>query len=147
MNEILGMLDALESHILEAKKIPLSDKIIIEEKILIDIIDKVRITISSNGDNVRKAVNIGDEENIQTKPSQEEKVTLIPDAEQASHDANKVKKGANDYADYILTSLQLTVTKMQNNLIKLEKNIESGREIIQKKQDNKEVEENFEQVK
>jgi peptidoglycan hydrolase CwlO-like protein len=37
----------------------------------------------------------------------------------------------------VLNNLQLAVTKMQNNLVKLEKNIESGRKVIEEK--NKEV--------
>ncbi len=59
---------------------------------------------------------------------------------QAIQKANKIKDGANDYADYVLANLQLTLTKMQKNLIHLEKNIDSGRQILstQKQQMTKE---------
>ena len=50
----------------------------------------------------------------------------------ATQKATKIKEGANDYADYVLANLQLTLTKMQKNLIHLEKNIESGRQILSK---------------
>ena len=49
----------------------------------------------------------------------------------------KLREGADDYAQYVLSNLQLTVTKMQNNLAKLEKNIESGRKVIDDKELNK----------
>ena len=134
MSEMLGLLDAMESVILEAKKIPFTENIIVEEKQLIDLIDKLRMTIKSNGDIVRQSVDINEE--IITTQTNVGDVKIEKNYQQQQEntlaEAKKIKEGANEYADYILTSLQLTVTKMQNNLIKLEKNIESGRGIINK---------------
>ena len=121
MSEILGLLDALESVVLESKKIPLTENIILEERKVIDLIDKIRITVNSNGNNVRKTVDINEESSNQSddividklKPTQKESDIL--------EEAKKIKEGASEYAEYVLTSLQLTITKMQNNLIKLER--------------------------
>ena len=131
MNEVLGLLDALESIVLESKKIPLTENIIVEEKKLIDLIDKIRITINTKGNNVRQYVDINEDVDLNLDQSNTE--PNIPKKQSESDiltEAKKIKDGASDYAEYVLTSLQLTVTKMQNNLIKLEKNIESGRHII-----------------
>ena len=46
-----------------------------------------------------------------------------------------MQSGAIEYAGDILTQLQLTITKMQKDLIKLERNIENGRQRIQEKQE------------
>ena len=46
----------------------------------------------------------------------------------------KFKQDANDYADSVLSRLQLLVTKMQKNVIKMEKNILEGRKLIEQKQ-------------
>ena len=146
MSEILGLLDALESVVLESKKIPLTENIILEERKVIDLIDKIRITVNSNGNNVRKTVDINEESSNQSddiiidklKPTQKESDIL--------EEAKKIKEGASEYAEYVLTSLQLTITKMQNNLIKLEKNIESGRNIIHKQTNEKNSNEEIEKI-
>ena len=46
----------------------------------------------------------------------------------------RLKKDANDYADGVLSRLQLAVTKLQQNVIKIETNISEGRKLIQQKQ-------------
>ena len=131
MNEVLGLLDALESIVLESKKIPLTENIIVEEKKLIDLIDKIRITVNTKGSNVRQYVDINEDVDLNLNKSNEQVDTPNKQNEtDIIEEAKKIKDGASDYAEYVLTSLQLTVTKMQNNLIKLEKNIESGRHII-----------------
>ncbi len=131
MNEVLGLLDALESIVLESKKIPLTENIIVEEKKLIDLIDKIRITVNTKGSNVRQYVDINEDVDLNLNKSNEQVDTPNKQNEtDILEEAKKIKDGASDYAEYVLTSLQLTVTKMQNNLIKLEKNIESGRHII-----------------
>ena len=47
--ELLGIVDSLEATILEASKIPFSDNIIIDEKSLLSLIDKIRIAMKSQG--------------------------------------------------------------------------------------------------
>lgn len=142
MIEILGLLDALESEVLESKKIPLTEKIILEEKRIVDLIDKIRKTIHSNGNIVHESVNINEEKNMINDYSDHTK-HILEDEEKVLAEAKKIKNGADEYAQYILTSLQLTIAKMQTNLIKLEKNIESGIDIINKKTEGV----NLEQIK
>ena len=134
MSKILGLLDALESIILDSKKVPLSTKIMVDEAPLIEIIDKVRITLRSEELNNQHKINrevehqpVSSEKNLQQLDTQKKYI------EDELKKINKLREGADDYAKYILSNLQLTVTKMQNNLAKLEKNIESGRKVIDDK--------------
>lgn len=132
MSEVLGLLDALEAVILDSKKVPLTDNVIVNEQKLIDIIDKLRTVVKTKGDVLKEKYQI--HEQTQVEPVQKEDVTLS-DIDKEMQKAKKIKQGAQEYAAFVLSNLQLTVTKMQNNLIKLEKNIESGRDIIEKKND------------
>ena len=45
MSKLLGLLDALESVILEGPKVPLSNKLLVSEERVSEIIEKIRITI------------------------------------------------------------------------------------------------------
>tara|TARA_B100000586_G_scaffold258647_1_gene223358 strand:+ start:5149 stop:5589 length:441 start_codon:yes stop_codon:yes gene_type:complete len=144
MSELLGLIDALEAYILESSKIPMTDKVVLNEAQLLQCIDKIRIS-AKNGDTARLAVDVqlSSEEQAKEriKAAFEGHVKNKFDSEiQAMQKANKIKDGANDYADYVLANLQLTLTKMQKNLIHLEKNIDSGRQILstQKQQMTKE---------
>ena len=47
MTAILGLLEALEAAILESPKIPLTDKTIIDETKILEIIDKIRLVLQS----------------------------------------------------------------------------------------------------
>ncbi len=129
MNELFGLLDSLESMILTAKKMPLTDKIMIEEKLLLRYIDKIKMAVQGQ-DLIRKTVDVSkqDEVKIEHQRLAHTSEIVIDAQEQAA----KVKKGANEYADYVLANLQLTLTKLQKDLIKLEKNIESGRDMLEK---------------
>jgi hypothetical protein len=144
MSELLGLIDALEAHILESSKIPMTDKVVLTEAQLLQFIDKIRIS-AKNGDTARLAVDVQlsseEQSKERIKAAFEGHVKNKFDSEiQAMQKANKIKDGANDYADYVLANLQLTLTKMQKNLIHLEKNIDSGRQILstQKQQMTKE---------
>jgi len=126
VSKILGLLDVLESNVLEGKKVPLTEKVMVDEKEIINIIDKIRSVVQSE-DVIQH--------NIQVKPvdefkamQQQEKADIQTNSE--IEKAKKIKEGAQEYAQYILSNLQLIVTKMQNNLVKLEKNIEGGRKVI-----------------
>ncbi|MBI60758.1 hypothetical protein CL657_06050 [bacterium] len=126
MSKLLGLLDALESEIVDGKKVPLTEKVMVEEQDVMAIIDKMRAVIQSD-DVIKQNIQVNTTSELSSAPNQ---ATL---KEQTSNDlekAKKIKEGAQEYAQYILSNLQLIVTKMQNNLVKLEKNIEGGRKII-----------------
>ena len=126
MSKLLGLLDALESEIVDGKKVPLTEKVMVEEQDVMAIIDKMRAVIQSD-DIIKQNIQVNTTSELSSTPDQ---ATI---KEQTSNDlekAKKIKEGAQEYAQYILSNLQLIVTKMQNNLVKLEKNIEGGRKII-----------------
>ena len=129
MNDILGLVDSLEATILESPKVPLTDKLIIEEKKILQLVDKVRLAIKDGGI-ARQSIDINKEFSIQD-PVQ--KVVKPQDnISEAQEKARQVKQGANEYAEYVLSNLQLSITKLQNHIVKLEKNIENGREVLEK---------------
>ena len=132
MNEILGLLDTLEAAFLDAKKIPMTDKVMVDEKMMLQLIDKIRFSVKSNGGAARQAIDVDKTEPVAIGGTQNSGVKVDPDQliKSAQQEAKKMKEGANDYADYILANLQLMVTKVQKNLVKLEKNIDSGRSVI-----------------
>lgn len=133
MNEVLGLLDSLEATFLEAPRVPLTNKLIVEEKKVLQIIDKVRLAIK-NGNVVRQSVDIlaSLDETVNADSVATKVISSTETVVEAQKKAKKVKEGANDYAEYVLASLQLTVTKMQKNIGKLEKNIMSGRDVLEK---------------
>ena len=131
MSEVLGVLDALEATILEGQKVPFTEKVLLNEKQLIDLIDKLRVSLSrmnSNSKNDNSMLKID-----KNTPEIENQLNNQKKAADIQHE-NKIKQGANEYAEYILSSLLMTVTKMQKNLVRLEQSIESGRNLIEKKQ-------------
>ncbi|MBH37490.1 hypothetical protein CL658_00460 [bacterium] len=129
MNKLLGLLDVLESKILDGKKVPLTEKVMVNEEDIISIIDKIRAVLQSD-DVIQNNIQVNRASEISETDSQ-----LKPDIDKNSdiENAKKIKEGAQEYAQYILSNLQLIVTKMQNNLVKLEKNIEGGRKIIEER--------------
>lgn len=140
MNEIFGLIDSFEAALLEAKKVPFSDKVMVDEKKMLRLIDKMRLLLKGNGGVARKAVDITkrhtDDEPEFPEPeksdSAEAKELIAREIEAAMEKARTVKHGANEYADYILANLQTMLTKMQKDLVKLEKSIASGRDVIEK---------------
>ena len=131
MNEILGLVDVLESYILDGKKIPFSDNVIVNEKNTIELIDKIRGIIQSNGESIRNQIDIKEDPVlIEALKTDKPNVMTSQYVKDEVNKAKKIKEGAEDYANYILANLQLTITKMQKNLLKLEKNIEIGREVV-----------------
>lgn len=129
MNDILGLIDSLEATLLEAPKLPLTDKLLVEEKKLLQLIDKLRVLIKEDG-SARKAIDINkpmSAELVHEKSQELQKNEFLDDAEKQSSD---IIRGANEYAEIVLSDLQLSVSKLQNQLIKLERNIENGRDIL-----------------
>lgn len=151
MNNVLGLIDALEALILDGKKVPFSDKVMISEKEVLRLLDKVRLVINSDDDVIRQSVEVvqAQDSSVSQEPlavsDNEEPAQKVVDYEKILADAMKeastIKVGANEYADNMLANLQLLLVKMQKNLISLERNIENGRKVIdQTKQQEQEIE-------
>ena len=141
MNEILGIIDSLEATILDSKKVPMTTKVIIDEPYLLTIIDKIRMSLKSSTNVARANVD------VQQQSYNKESLGLSSDdvnkdvsqrlIKEAEKHAKEIKQGAHDYADNVLANLHLTIAKMQKNLLTLEKNVESGRQVLENKKGEK----------
>jgi len=132
--EILGLLDTLESLILDGFKIPLTKKTLVNEEQILSIIDKIRLVVQGGEDFARSAIG---REKIMTQRSLE--VNAAPQApevpsekgesaavlEQAYQIAKEVRGGADNYADEVLSNLELTTTRILRT-------VQAGRERLQK---------------
>jgi hypothetical protein len=137
--EILGLLDALESLILDGFKIPLSKKIMVDEEKVLAIIDKVRL-VAQGGSGFAKAAISGEvarggggsaaaPAELAGKLSSAEGTTAENKAvdvmQQAYQIAKEVRTGADKYADEVLTNLEATAARVLRA-------IKAGRERLSK---------------
>ncbi len=127
MTELFGLLDALESSILEGKRVPLTDRIMVDEKKVLSLLEKIRLVLNNDGSFVREKVDLSRKEKTF---SSVEASTYTEALAKAHEEGRKIKDGAKEYADYMMANLQLLVTKMHKNLMKLEKNIEDSRDVL-----------------
>ena len=136
MNQLLGLLDSLEASLLEGKKIPLTRMTIIHEKELLSLVDKMRLVLKSNGRGARMAVEQGQQGDSQAEENDDNGGTSgesSPVDRQGYSD--KITTGANDYAENVLANLQLMLTKMQKEIVRLERSVESGRKVLDQQKD------------
>lgn len=141
MNELLGIIDAIEATIMEGKKLPFTDKIVIHEGQIFMLLDKLRIVAGNDSDAVRKAIEIGTPSSTEDLPVQtmSQHTHATTDLTKAHLEAHRIREDAAVYADNVLAHLQLLVTKMQKNIIKLEQNLESGRNMMERIADTKDT--------
>lgn len=121
--EILGLLDALESMLLDGFKIPLTKKTLVNEERILSVIDKMRMVIQGGGGFAKKALS-GEEAEAQAGKAAPQKerpqaVQPMPDntkaaeiVQQAYQIAKEVREGADKYADEVLSNLELTSTRV-----------------------------------
>jgi len=126
MDKLKGIIFLLESLFKSSKKQMLSNKLLVDPDKAYSIIKKLNDAVSeiehqneSMSDHFYQATNIQmtDTELLDTKK-----------------EMLRLKQDANEYADGILSRLQLLATKLQKNVIKIEKNIAEGRKLIEQKQ-------------
>lgn len=130
--EALGLLDTLESMILDGTKIPLTKKILINEEQILNLIDKLRLVIqggeglakgaiaSKSGAAVASANNAPEAE--KTGPteasvdlegvSSREEAKSVEVLQQAYQMAKEIREGADKYADEVLANLEATSTRI-----------------------------------
>jgi len=136
MNQLLGLLDSLEASLLEGKKIPLTTMTVVREKELLSLVDKMRLVLKSNGRGARMAVEQGHQGDSQAQKNDENRVTAEgPSPVDRQDYSNKITTGANDYAENVLANLQLVLTKMQKEIVRLERSVESGRKVLDQQKD------------
>jgi len=128
MSKLLGLLDTLEALVLDAKKVPMTSKILLEDHAVTDLITKCRMVVqeekSKEQDHIREQVL------AQTQRLEKQEQLKQSEDQPPSNQTHEFKKEVKEYANYVLTNLHLTIAKMQTNLKKLEKNIESGRKSL-----------------
>ncbi len=131
MSEIFGILDILESTIIDGRKIPMTEKVIVDEGHLLTLIEKARVVLKSKGEAAWQAVDQGSSppklDDLQTPES------ALPEREydERRSELLRIRDETRQYADNVMAQLQLIVTKMQTQLIKMESTLRNGREIIE----------------
>ena len=128
--EILGLIDTLESMILEGFRVPLSRKTMIDEEKVLQVIDKIRLVAQGGGGFVKKALD------KRTAAPKQEEMSMIEDRkemeklkerlpaasekegkaaeiiENAYKIAKEVRMGADKYADDVLANLEATSSRI-----------------------------------
>lgn len=140
MSEALGVLDAVEALVLEAKRFPLTEKVILEERDILSLVDKLRKLIN-NRDSARAAVDLSKKESVSSAqtPSQGESLQSQILIDNAKKEAADIRQNINEYADNVLAKLQLMVTKFQKDTIRMERNISEGRSLLDERSNKEEV--------
>ena len=126
--EILGLLDTLESMILEGFRVPLSKKTMIDEEKVLQVIDKIKLVAQGNGGLMKKPM-----DNNKRTPAQQSEPTELTEVEKlkerlpiaAAKDgkpteiiedaykiAKEVRMGADKYADEVLSNLEATSSRI-----------------------------------
>ena len=141
--EILGLLDALESMVLDGFKIPLTGKTLVKESELLNLIDKIRLVAEGGQDFVKKKIGIDspkpeDRFNFQKQTSLldvQNEPAMVPNddmqakvgevMQQAYQIAKEVRTGADKYADEVLINLESTAMRILRT-------IKAGRERLSK---------------
>jgi cell division septum initiation protein DivIVA len=141
--EILGLLDTLESMILDGTKIPFSKRVIINEEKILSVIDKMRLVIQGGEGLAKEAIvskaggrlmsKAGGEpddagveisrELLDVKSPEEAKAVEI--LQQAYQMAKEIREGSDRYADEVLSNLEATSTRLLRT-------IKAGRERLTK---------------
>ena len=129
MDKIKGIVFLIESLIKSSKKQMLSKHVIIDPAEIKSLLDKLSDAIQEYEDNHSQESIVPPVSTEQLQESNDQTSVINIQKEMI-----RLKKDANDYADGVLSRLQLAVTKLQQNVIKIETNIAEGRKLIQQKQ-------------
>jgi len=134
--EALGLLDTLESMVLDGFKVPFSKKLVIDEEKILSIIDKMRLVIQG-GEGLAKEA-IATKLNMEGSPKIEEgsrravaegenqgESKAVDILQQAYQMAKEIREGADNYADEVLANLEATSTRILRT-------VKAGRERLEK---------------
>ena len=126
MDKIKGIIFLLESLFKSSKKQMLSNKLLIDPDEAFSLIEKLNEAVA---DLEQQKEQMSDHFYQASDVSVQDTELIDMQKEML-----RMKQDANDYADGILSRLQLLATKLQKNVIKIEKNISEGRKLIEQKQ-------------
>ena len=131
--EILGLLDHLESIVLDSAKVPFTKKIMADEEKLLSVIDKIRLVAQGGGGFAAgRVVSKPDgpepdeapaSAEDERRPPHENKAAEI--MEQAYKMSKEIREGADKYADEVLANLEATSTRILRT-------VKAGRERLEK---------------
>ncbi|MFA4967583.1 MAG: hypothetical protein WC624_05125 [Candidatus Margulisiibacteriota bacterium] len=113
--KVLGLLDTLESVILDGFKFPLTKKVMVNEEQVLKIIDKIRLVLQG-GDEFQKTEKVERKVEISMAPAEalpetdKGKATEI--VQQAYLLAKEIREGADKYADEVLSNLELSTSRV-----------------------------------
>src|SRR6478736_1871294 len=113
--DVLVLIDKLDDLVHNAKPVPLTDQVRVDKEEIYDILDQMRATIPEEIKQARWIVKEGRER--QTQLISDEEVTK--QAERAAEDIiedarareREIRLGAEDYADEILNTLEVNLSK------------------------------------
>lgn len=134
--EILGLLDALESMILDSPRVPFTKKLVVDEEKVLKLIDKLRIVMQGGGGVARTAIGGKGESSARhelepkAEPTETDRRTqseskAVEVIEQAYQMAKEIREGADKYADEVLANLESTSTRVLRT-------VKAGRERLSK---------------
>ncbi|MFA4844863.1 MAG: hypothetical protein WC632_07970 [Candidatus Margulisiibacteriota bacterium] len=121
--EILGLIDTLESMILDSTRVPFTKKLLVDEEKVLKLIDKIRIVVQGGGGVVRTAIGGKGEgpahhdAEPKAEPTESDRRTqseskAVEVIEQAYQMAKEIREGADKYADEVLANLESTSTRV-----------------------------------
>lgn len=117
---LLGIVDAIESTILDAKRAPFSqNKIVLEEKVILDLLHKLKTAIETEGRSITDKMGNLDQVVTQhlSAPAVRPDLQNHPDSHAAKKYASDIKAGADKYAMEILSQLELLTTRIHNQIL------------------------------
>ena len=123
MDKILGLLDTLESLILDSMKIPMTGKTLINEADVLAVIDKIRLVMQGDPGIIMRSPQEKQEsqaskskiltpqasDNLSGQDAQAKAMEIIQQAYQV---ASEIKAGANKYADDVLSNLESNANRI-----------------------------------
>ncbi len=131
--ELLGLIDAIEAVVLDSPRFMFSDKIIIQEKKLLEMLAKLRIVAQTDGEAAQRAVK-GEQlprmKHLAVKrpvmPDPRSAVPGVPEGPvqktveqllaEAKAKAEGTIQGADEYAKDVINQLLIVTTKIQRTL-------------------------------
>ena len=134
--DVLVLIDKLDDLVHNAKRVPLTDEVRVDKEEIYDILDQMRATIPEEIKQARWIVKEAREQQTQLVSDQEVTKQAERAAEDIIEDARarerEIRLGAEDYADEILNTLEV-------NLSKFIAAVQRGRERLQGKDEPAEV--------
>jgi hypothetical protein len=124
--DVLVLIDKLDDTVHNAKPVPLTDQVRVDKEEIYDILDQMRATIPEE---IKQARWIVKERQEMLAEAKREAERIVKEARERQRE---IRLGAEDYADEILNTLEV-------NLSKFIAAVQRGRERLQGKDERAEV--------